>query len=72
MVAFFVNNLVILANITSIYALVLYQRFENEEWSFRSMFDMLRRGFTCLLCILSTTDKIQTHAAIKGPRFYLE
>ena len=58
MVAFFVRNLMILVSIKSTYTLVLYQRSEIKEWSFRSIFDFLRRGFTWLACSLSTTDKI--------------
>ena len=57
MVAFFVRSLVILVTIRSTYALVLYQRTEIQEWSFRSIFDLLRRGFTWLTCSFSTTDK---------------
>ena len=57
MVAFVMRILVILVTIRSTYALVLYQRFEIKEWSFRSIFDLLRKKFMWMACSFSTTDK---------------
>ena len=71
MVAFFMRSLVILVNIRSTYALVLYQRSEIQEWIFRSIFDLLCRRFMWLACISSTTDKIQIYTEIQGSRFTL-